>query len=436
MTLCEQNLNPTPQQRITLKELRNRPRVAEWLSKVSRRGTGSEHTQHQYAKELRKFIEWAHSQGIITKDVEGREEEALLSIGDRKLPEDPKKSVAEKIAEQYFDYLEKDRKKARSGCLRAYAVVRSFFRSFGISFIEKCPRTWFSNIQRPPLKEELHRIWEAASLDEKLMIGMARDLGWRREDIVTLTYSDIKQDYEAGQEYLFIQKTTKKEKVIASNFIGKEVTALLREKLEQRRREGEKFADATPLLREDRKSKPVIADEFRRKVKRAGAKIGVLLTPKLLRKWFRTQATNAGLPRDRVCQMGGWAIPGVGMHYDLPTREEALESFKHIEPFLMFTKASAVTTEDVDLRVLKGVAKALMPEDRYKKFESELEKLHFSTVDKVKWANETIAMWKQRAKASGGLAIANIVGSRNDLKTVAKFLRNIMLFAEESQENE
>ena len=417
-----------PQRRIDLRELRRRPKVAEWLSKVSREGTASDSTPYQYVVELRLFIEWTYRQGTVAADAEGREEEVLLSIGDKKLAENPRKSMAEKIVEQYFDWLEKERKKARSGCLRTYGVLRSFFKSFGISFIEKCPQVWYENIQRPPLKEQLCRVFDAAPLEEKIMIGLARDLGWRREDIVALTYGDIKQDYEAGEDYLFVQKTTRKERVVASNFIGKEITALLREKLEQRKKT-EKFADATPILREDRKTEPISMEEFSRRVKQAGAKIGVYLTPKLLRKWFRTQATNAGVPRDRVCEMGGWAKPGVGRHYDLPTREELLPQFKAAEPFLMFRKASVISADEVSLEAIRRVAKAIMPEEVFERLEIHYKNPQLSIADRIKITEEEIERWKEQSKADGGMAWSYL-GSPQDLATVGKVLKRIMSLGE------
>lgn len=418
------SLNAKLQRRIDLDELRGRPKVAEWLRKVGRGGTGSEITQGLYIRRLRRFIEWAYKRNIITSDAAGREEEELLLIGDKRLSDNPKKTVAEKITEDYFDWLEKERKLARTASVSGYTTLRSFFKSHGIVFIEKCPGVWCKKISRPPLKEDLRRVFDAAPLEEKLMIGLARDLGWRREDIVALTYGDIRQDYEAGQEYLFIQKTTEKEKIVASNFIGKEVTALLREKLEQRKKT-EKFTDMTSLLREDRKPEPISLVEYSRRIKQAGEKVGVYLTAKLLRKWFRTQATNVGVPRDRVCQMGGWAIPGVGRHYDLPTREELLPQFKAAEPYLMFSKASSITGDDVDLRVVKGVARAIMSDERFRKFEKELDGMQLSIIDKIKWAEGEIEAWKAQAQADGGLPWTHI-GSPQDLVTVGKVLKRIM----------
>jgi len=424
MSRTKESSDAKPQRRIVLQELRRRPKVAEWLSKVSREGTASDSTQYNYVVELRLFIEWTYRQGIVAADAEGREEEVLLSIGDRKLAENPRKSMAERIVEQYFDWLEKEKKKARSGCLRAYGVLRSFFKSFGISFIEKCPEVWYENIQRPPLKEQLCRIFDAAPLEEKLMIGLARDLGWRREDIVALTYGDIKQDYEAGEEYLFVQKTTKKERVVASNFIGKETTALLREKLEQRKK-SEQFTDRTPLLREDRKPDSMSIEEYSRRIKQAGEKIGVYLRPKLLRKWFRTQATNAGVPRDRVCQMGGWAIPGVGKHYDLPTREELLPQFKAAEPFLIFRKASVISADEVSLEAIRRVAKAIMPEEVFERLEIRYKNPQLSIADKIKVTEEEIERWKQQSKADGGMAWSYL-GTPQELQAVGKVLKRIM----------
>jgi len=419
-----QSLNTKPEQRIDLDELRSRPKVAEWLRKVGRGGTGSEITQGLYIRRLRRFIEWAYKKNIITSDAAGREEEELLLIGDKMLSDNPKKTMAEKITEYYFDWLEKERKLARTASVSGYTTLRSFFRSHGIVFTEKCPEVWCEKISRPPLKEDLRRVFDAAPLEEKLMIGLARDLGWRREDIVALTYGDIRQDYEAGQEYLFIQKTTEKEKIVASNFIGKEVTALLREKLEQRKKT-EKFTDDTPLLREDRKPEPISLVEYSRRIKQAGEKVGVYLTAKLLRKWFRTQATNAGVPRDRVCQMGGWAIPGVGRHYDLPTREELLPQFKAAEPYLMFEKASVISADEVSLEAIRRVAKAIMPEEIFERLEIRYKNPQLSIADKIKVTEEEIERWKQQSKSDGGITWSYL-GSPEELKAVGKVLKRIM----------
>jgi len=154
------------------------------------------------------------------------------------------------------------------------------------------------------------------------------------------------------------------------------------------------------------------------------------LTPKLLRKWFRTQATNAGVPRDRVCQMGGWAIPGVGRHYDLPTREELLPQFKAAEPFLMFRKASVISADEVSLEAIRRVAKAIMPEEVFERLEICYRNPQLSVVDRIRITEEEIELWKNRAKASGGLPVTNLV-SRGDLKGFAKVWKALKVLAEE-----
>jgi len=390
-------------------------KVVDWLKKVARQGTGSDKTRYAYVKMLESFCEWTKlgPEELVEKGSE-------LVIGEEK-----NKTVAEKMVDNYFAELER-RGLSRNTVARIYGALRGFFRANGILFVGKTPKRWALKIKRSPAKDDLQRCVDIADLPDKVVILALRDLGVRVGDFVKLTYGDVREDYEKGEEYLFIQKGTGKEKDVPfSNFIGREATKYLRLYLAERVKSGEILKDDSPLIVAERGSPRVISEEaLTKRLRELSSKVGVELRPHRLRAYFKTQALNAGLPSERVYKMGGWQIPGVGKHYDLPSREEQLESFKKAEPYLVFTKA-VTTVDEVGLETLRRIAKSYLPPEVYENLEIRYKNPQLSIADKIKVTEEEIERWKQQSKADGGMAWSYL-GTPQELQAVGKVLKRIM----------
>ena len=260
------------------------------------------------------------------------------------------KQFADNLLIDYFNFLV-DAGLKRTAAKTMYAYVRGFYRKNDILFYEEGPDAVTETRIELPTKEELLKVWKAADLDEKVVLGILRS-GMRPETVIELTYGDIKKDYEAVEERLYIKKIAGKRKLWFATFLTKEATEILRISLEKRKAAGEVFVDSTPLVTRQREpGKSITTDMVWRIVKGAGDRVGVKLMPKIFRKWFRTYCSPE-IGRDATMKMGAWKIPGVGESYFLPPREETLKNFLKIERLLLFEEP-VVTDEQRILEQLR-----------------------------------------------------------------------------------
>jgi len=119
--------------------------------------------------------------------------------------------------------------------------------------------------------------------------------------------------------------------------------------LEERKGEGKKINDNTPLLTHSVRGYEGFITEghLRWMVKTAGERVGLYITPKLFRKNFRTLASPV-IGRDAVCKMAAWTIPGVGGHYFLPPKEECLKSYRQIEELFIYEEKKTRKEEAIE----------------------------------------------------------------------------------------
>lgn len=305
--------------------------VKDWLAEVKAEKTGSAGTARNGLRILGEFCRFMkmNPDELIEAARQAQLKEMTSGL--------EKKTWAEKQTLAFFNALadgsfrvigSKIEKQARTGAKMYYGYVRSFFRHNGIVFKGKTPQATQAKQLELPEPETLTKIWKAASIDEKLPLGLLRSTGWRPEDVVDLTWNDVKDSYERNEKNIFITKVTQKEDLPVAVCLTEETTEILRLIVERRKQKGEMFTDETKLL-------PYRYDNLLTYVNNAGERVGVHLVPKIFRKWFRTKCSPI-IGKDAVFKMAGWALPGVGRSYELPTRKDTVERYKKVEQLLTF----------------------------------------------------------------------------------------------------
>ena len=309
----------------------------KYLKKLEFKG-GSKNTLKNALRNVGKYCIWRGK----NPDELIAEAEAAVEGGD--------KQFTDELLMDYFLYLTGTGLK-RTSAKTMYAYVRSFYRKNGILFYSEGPDAVTETRAELPTRDELLKVWKAADLDEKVVLGILRS-GMRPETATELTYGEVKKDYESGAERLYIKKIAGKRKLWFATFLTKEATEILRISLEKRKANGEEFLDSTPLVTRQREpGKTITTDMVWRIVKGAGDRVGVKLMPKIFRKWFRTYCSPE-IGRDATMKMGAWKIPGVGESYFLPPKEETLKNFLKIERLLLFEEP-VVTDEQRILEQLR-----------------------------------------------------------------------------------
>lgn len=406
---------------LTKEEIEAFQRVQDWLTDVATRRTGSEKTKHEFISHLTDYCN--HRQ---------KTPDELAAEGDIVAKGKKRTTVAEKNLSKYFVYLEKEKivksgkRKGQKGLKRgsaktAYGAIRSFLRSCEIPFFGKTPsggsRAKSIELKKPKIREVIN----ASGLQESYTICGLACTGMRPEDFGALTYGDVKEDYIALAERLYIEKESMKEDLWFGVFLNRQTTKLLRMIVESRKRNGEVITDETVLLRErGDPTKPVEAQRVAAIVKDAGERVGMYLTPKLFRKNFRTNASPV-IGRDATCKMASWTIPGVGKAYFLPPRSKCLELYLKIEKFFTYEEEVDKKEAEIDSIINLAISRG-MPIEKAEKLR---EVWRTKKMTPKQCAKDLHVKMKQYGHEAGGLpfevqarkALADIlVGAVEDVK--------------------
>jgi len=353
--------------------------VQDWLLDVATRRTGSKEARRTYLERLTDYCN--HRQ--LNPD-------ELLAEGDKVASRKRRTTVAEVELDRYFHWLTTEKvivrgkRKGENGLSRStaktlYGSIRSFFRSNEIPFFSKTPGGGSKAKSSLSLsKADIKKVVDASSLRVKYALCGLACTGLRPGDFVKLTYGDIQQDYEAGEQRLYIEKISEKEDLRFGTFLSRQARGFVCMLIEQRKRDGEVITNDTPLLdhvSRDERGKPISEDQLARIVKDAGERVGLHLTPKMFRKNFRTQASPV-IGRDAVCKMAAWTIPGVGGNYFLPPREKCLELYRKIENLFTYEEEKSMEEHAVEnvlnFAIAQGIPTEKGEEIRHMAWEKQL----------------------------------------------------------------
>ena len=346
--------------------------VTDWLDSVATRRTGSQETRDFYIAKLTEYCSWRNTtpDQLLKEDVPYRKGK--------------KKTVAERNVIGYFQYLLKERVNKYTGkkglgrdtAKGIYGVLRSFFHANEVVFYDKTPAGGSkarSSYSLP--KDKVKQTLDATNLPTKYAITGLAGTGMRPADFIKLTYGDVQEDYEAGEVRLYIEKDSQKEDLRFGVFLSRQATYYLRLMLQERQRKGERITKDTMLLAHVQEvwEGAISKSQLRRMLKDAGERVGLHITPKLFRKNFRTLASPV-IGREAVCKMAAWTIAGVGGHYFLPPKEEALKTYRRIEEFFIYEQEKTQEEQGVQNLINFAIAQGLpsdRAEDLRKTFRSE-----------------------------------------------------------------
>ncbi|NVM20565.1 MAG: site-specific integrase [Desulfobacterales bacterium] len=236
------------------------------------------------------------------------------------------------------------------------------------------------------------------------------------KDFVSLKIGQayIKEDLARDEARIYIERRGIKEMTRTQVFFDLEATKALKDYLRYRRDKlDEKITDETPLVRSEHATEAgeveaITTGQLGRLVSEIGERAGVKITPKIFRKYFRTQCGNSiGRKNEHILIMGGWKIPGAGPNYQYPSKEEMLDDYIKSEPFLRFQKPQAEESEEErNLRTLKDIARSLNM-DPLEVFKRKTKDKPLTMQEKREALLAEITFVKQRMRtepAGGGLA--------------------------------
>jgi len=308
--------------------LRNHRSVDGWLTDVMAERTGSRRTEAMYLYYLHGFMEWAdrNVRADVTPD-------DIVDMAVNKLRADIMSDWAERTTKRWFNSM-CGGGLARTTAKSRYGAIRSFFRCNRIKFMGRTPAATVRTRYIIPEKEKLQKMWKIAKLFIRVRVGLLNDTGLRPRDVVNLEYGMIRDSFEKGEEYIYIESVSEKEDLPFAVCLTGPTTRLMRAYFEFRAREGEAVKSDSPLITERYSlGRHIGTNQLYRDIRDLGEKVGIKISPKIFRKRFRTECSPI-IGRDATCRMAGWTIPGVGKHYFLPPKSKTVENYKKIERIL------------------------------------------------------------------------------------------------------
>jgi hypothetical protein len=316
-----------------------------WLDVVKGERTGSERTVEAYLDRIIPFIQYMNMTPaeIIAKGAEEVKKDQAKSL--------QRKTWADRTAIAFFNYLLDEKTKTKTGkdwtrnaAKNAYGTVRSFLRYNGFTFKGKTPIAPSLSTTKLPSNRQLTQAWKIATPTQKLACGLLRSTMWRPEDILELTYGDLQEQYDTQRFY--IEKVTQKEELKVGVYLTAETTELVR--LHMRKEYGDKKPDPKDKVLDYN------YNNLLTHVQNFGRNVGLKLSPKYFRKMGRTRGSPI-IGQDALFKMAGWALPGVGRNYMLPSPEDTLDNYLQIERLLTF-EPQVVSDKEQERQNIKNFA--------------------------------------------------------------------------------
>jgi hypothetical protein len=319
-----------------------------WLDEVIAERTGSERTKEAYLDRIIPFVQYMDMTPaeIIAKGAEEVKKEQAGKL--------QRKTWADREALAFFNWLQKQKTKTgkawtRLAAKNAYGTVRSFLRYNGFTFKGKTPIAPSLSTTKLPSNQQMSEAWKMATPAQRLAVGILRSTMWRPEDILALTYGDLQAQYDPQRFY--IEKVTRKEELPVGVYLTAEATEMVR--LHIRKAYGDKKPEPKERIL------PYGYDALLKLVQRFGQNVRLKLSPKYFRKMGRTRCSPV-IGQDAVFKMAGWALPGVGRNYMLPSPEDTLKSYMEIEALLTFQPKAVTEKEQViENLIMTAVAQGL-----------------------------------------------------------------------------
>jgi integrase len=357
---------------LSKEELLNYPEVQTWLKNVG------EHTRNSYPSYLKKFCDWCGKtpkQLILDRDRETKTEDPNGRTGIRDLILD------------FREHMENEGYAPNT--VNVYdGAIRGFFSAvlgkIGMVNIGNYRRKGISQRQDlVPTLEELKKMLDAVSLEDKLRIILFAQTGLRPSNGLKVTYGGVRRELELGSVPLAIKYYPDKDQEKIGEritFLASDGIEILKQDLQRRKENGEEITDETPILagrskKYGKKSIVAISEHMLNQTVQKAAKIAGLLNNEKygrvrtysLRKFFVTQLTNHGVEDKIVNFFIGHKISDVDRVYWVRRVEELRKIYAERQQYLNPINGKRNT---YDLKKLEGI------QAKIKEMDSKIDSLH------------------------------------------------------------
>ena len=298
----------------------NNQSVFKLATHLRRHKTSSEGTLKVYIYCLNRFINW------LEKTPDTLVSSCITDEGDIN------SKFIRRLSETIDDYVGELRANGSSpNTINVnISAVRTFLKANKIEIPQILkPRIRVVYSDRSPTTEELSNLLNFGDLREKVIITLLALGGFRVGTLCKLEYRHVKHDLEQNIQPVHVRveaEIVKAKTCDYDTFIGAEATKFLTDYLNLRKRGSpcgrippEIITDTTPLIRtkSHREPKPLTRDQLSRVIRRLYTKAGLIpsgprkrydIRAHSLRKYFKTQLTALGVPREYIEYMMGHKI--------------------------------------------------------------------------------------------------------------------------------
>lgn len=333
--------------------------VKAWWDKVALNSEGSANV---YKRALHGFLKWKKT-----------------------TPEETLRWTPERAAREMLSYIQtlKKRKRASKYMTLNWYAMKSWFADNGVRKIkvdEKVPvKQQVKFLDKIPTKEELKRILDCSSMQTKAMDSTMAFGGMRPKDASELTYSSIREDFEAEITPMAIyHQVSKAGGLWHVAFLTSQGVSYLREWIDYRKARGEKFEDDTPLfinLRSKERERIGVCG-FEQAITEAMRRSGwkkkdkrFRYRPYGLRKYFRANLSNIDPDFREYLVAHKSGVNSLEATYDglrdlhKPTIDKLREQFKQAESSLNTDISQSSVAKEAQKEALKTIAKNVLGVD-------------------------------------------------------------------------
>lgn len=329
-----------------------------WLKTVS------EKTGHWYAVVLRRFCEFSGknpSELIRQRDLELKQTDPNGRTGIRDLILD------------YRAYLEKEEYSGNS--INTFdGAIRGFFTAvLGNAAMINVKNYRNAQVRKKkdlvPTLEELRKILDVCSIEEKFRIIFLAQTGMRISDALAMKVGDVQRELDLGNIPLAITYLPEKDREAIGEritFLGSDGVEILKAYLRWRKDLGEKITGESPLFacRTKRGESPIHSEKINEMIHSIAKKAGLngtwpygILRAHSFRKFFITQMTNHGV-QDKVADFFvGHAIGEIDRVYwsrrveDL--RKTYAERQQHLNPLSLKQEYDLSKIEGLQAKIIE-----------------------------------------------------------------------------------
>jgi len=287
-----------------------------WFNTLKFQGVGSKHTLREYSRAIYTFCQWI-----------GKNPDQLITERKQELKDTETEKNTEQKVTDFCLMLEHERNTTKTTLVTKYfAPIKSFYKHNDLPLKLRTPKHIMRR-REPHSTEEIKKLMMIANVREKAIIMILKDSGMSREDVVKLTYSDIKNEIETEQQAIHIRAIRQKQAIQYDTFIGNNAIDHLKSYIDYRKRMGEQINDDSPLLA-TLSGKPLTPENLSLIFIRLGKKAGFKTSPHRLRKYFESHL-GLSCPSMLVNYWLGHSL-GVESSYFLPPIEKQRQKYAEV----------------------------------------------------------------------------------------------------------